>query len=610
MRRLKNLFLSIFIILFWSSTFVPAGFASQLDAAHDIEPTPTFIAKNSTYLPDQILVRFKPGTARNKHWGLTGNPIKQISKIDVNLYEVPTGQMESTLAQLRKNPDVLFAEPNYVVHALETIPNDPYWSYQHNLRAIRAPQGWDLSTGGSTATIAVIDTGIDLNNPELAAKILQGIDYVDGDNIPQDEHGHGTHVAGIAAAVSNNSEGIAGVSWGAKILPVRVLDAEGSGTYDNVASAIVWAADQGAQVLNLSLGGLDNSDTLEKAVNYAISKGVIVVAAAGNYGDNSIFYPANYPGVIAVGATDEQNNRAYFSSYGKQLDLVAPGDSIISLDLWGDYTNMSGTSMASPHVAGLAAILVSLPGNSSALVEHQMEASALDLGDKGWDQYFGNGLIQVDRAILLAHSFTPTATPKPPAHPQKTPTSQPLLSLPETGFTHEFQQLPAQPNNLAYTGYAGVRLEIPAIAVDLPIVGVPHQAVPATGFLPEDNQGWDLTWLGERAGWLNGSTFPTWKGNSVITGHVWDADNSPGAFAAIKQLKYGEQVNIHAWGQVYTYQVRTNQLTLPGNFNLAFKHETNAWVTLVTCENYDPLHNKYVNRRIVRAVLTNISPEP
>jgi thermitase len=610
MRRLKNLFLSIFIILLWSSTFVPAGFASQLNATHAIESTPTAIAKNSTYLPNQILVRFKPGTAHNKHWDLTGNPIEQISKIDVNLYEVPAGQMESTLAKLRKNPDVLFAEPNYVVHALETIPNDPYWSYQYNLRAIRAPQGWDLSTGGRTATIAILDTGIDLNNPELAAKILQGIDYVDGDNIPQDEHGHGTHVAGIAAAISNNSKGIAGVSWGAKILPVRVLDADGSGTYDNVASAIIWAADQGAQVLNLSLGGLDNSDTLEEAVNYAISKGVIVVAAAGNYGDNSIFYPANYPGVIAVGATDEQNNRTYFSSYGKQLDLVAPGDSIISMDLWGDYTYMSGTSMASPHVAGLAAILVSLPGNSSALVEHQMEASALDLGDKGWDQYFGNGLIQVDRAILMAHPFTPTATPKPPASPKKTPTSQPLLSLPETGFAHEFQQLPSQPKNLAYIGYAGLRLEIPAIAVDLPIVGVPLQAVPATGFLPEDNQGWDLTWLGERAGWLTGSTFPTWKGNSVITGHVWDADNSPGSFAAIKQLKYGEQVNIHAWGQIYTYQVRTNQLTLPGNVNLAFQHETNAWVTLITCEDYDPLHNKYLNRRIVRAVLTNISPEP
>ena len=147
-------------------------------------------------------------------------------------------------------------EPDYPVQALDTFPNDPSFASQYALTAIHAPQGWDISTGSSSVTIAILDSGVDLNHLDLAGKILQGYDFVNNDNVPFDDYGHGTHVAGIAAALGNNGLGIAGVSWGARILPVKILDASGNGSYSNVATGIIWATDQGAQIINMSLGGL------------------------------------------------------------------------------------------------------------------------------------------------------------------------------------------------------------------------------------------------------------------------------------------------------------------------------------------------------------------
>lgn len=380
------------------------------------------------FVDNQVLVRFKPTVTAMRVNELTQNVnakiTSEINQLGIYILTVPKGEVETSIFTLRHSKEVLLAEPNYYVYADDTIPSDPGFWDQYGLTNIRAPQGWDLSTGANWVTIAVIDTGVDLSHPDLAYKTIAGYDFVSNDAIPQDDNGHGTHVAGIAAAMSNNGEGIAGVSWGANIMPLKVLNSAGSGTYANVAAAIIYATDNDAQVINMSLGGSNPSTVLEDAVNYAYGRGMVQVAAAGNSGSASVLYPARYAPVIAVAATDSFNTRASFSNYGPEVDLAAPGASIYSLYPGGGYGYRSGTSMAAPFVSGLAAILIGLPGNYDAgFVENQMESTALDLGAAGWDAFYGAGLIQMDAAIKFAIPPTPTPTQTPTATFTHTPTS-------------------------------------------------------------------------------------------------------------------------------------------------------------------------------------------
>jgi subtilisin family serine protease len=348
----------------------------------------------------------------------------------------------------------VYAEPNYTVEGLDTIPNDPSWANQYGLTAIHAPQGWDISTGSASVIIAILDTGVDLTHPDIAVKIVPGYDFVNSDSTPQDDNGHGTHVAGIAAASSNNGEGVAGVSWGARVMPVKVLNAGSAGTYADVAAGILWATDHGAQIINMSLGGPNLSSTLSDAVDYAASRGVLLVAAAGNNSGN-VLYPAAYTAVIAVAATDFTNTRLPLSNFGPELDVSAPGGNIYSLNVGGGYIFRTGTSMAAPHVSGLAAVLFGIPGNASAsLVRSEIEASALDLDFPGWDAYTGFGLIQMDAALALvppvasvtapssrqpARTKTNTPIPlpffPPPVVPSLTPSPTPTPSLTATLLT-------------------------------------------------------------------------------------------------------------------------------------------------------------------------------
>jgi thermitase len=207
-------------------------------------------------------------------------------------------------------------------------------------------------------TVAVIDSGICLDHPDLAGRIVSGWDFVQDDNQPQDEFGHGCGVAGIIAANVNNGIGVAGVAPNARLMPLRVLDGLGMGSSSDVAAAIVYAADSGAQIINLSLGGPTTSSLLEEAVNYAASRGVTIVASAGNQGVEAALYPAAYPAAIAVGSVDQSLQRSSFSNYGWQLDLMAPGRDIFTTDINGDYTTMTGTSFAAPEVAGAAALMM------------------------------------------------------------------------------------------------------------------------------------------------------------------------------------------------------------------------------------------------------------
>ena len=213
--------------------------------------------------------------------------------------------------------------------------------------------------------------------------------------------------------ISNNRVGIAGISWGARIMPIKVLNAYGNGSFADVAAGIAWAADHGAQVINLSLGGTSPSSVLEDAVNYAYGRGVILVAAGGNMGSNSVLFPAAYPHVIAVAATDGSNKKANFSNFGPEIDVAAPGVSIYSTVIGNVFGYMSGTSMSTAYVSGLAAILRGILNNSNPdKIAQEIETTSLDLGVRGWDEQYGYGLIQLDAAIQFAlTSTTPVLTP-------------------------------------------------------------------------------------------------------------------------------------------------------------------------------------------------------
>ena len=247
------------------------------------------------------------------------------------------------------------------------MPNDPFFPYQYNLTKINAPAAWDINQSNSSIKIAIIDTGVQLNHPELASKLLPGYDYVDYDNIPEDGNGHGTHVAGIAASITNNGVGIAGTAPLASIVPLRVLDSNGQNDWQCGQWACFWRPITAFRVVNLSLGGPTGDAFLQAAVRYAWDRGA-AIAAAGN--DNTSFpvVPASYANVIAVASTNASDLKSNFSNYGSWVDMAAPGDTILSTYLGGSYAYLSGTSMAAPQVAGVAALLAA-QGKTNAQTE-------------------------------------------------------------------------------------------------------------------------------------------------------------------------------------------------------------------------------------------------
>ncbi len=357
------------------------------------------------YRPGRVLIKFQPAvTAASIQHALTqvnATSLGKIGHLDVERLAVPVGQEAAVIAALGQNPNVAFVELDRQVQAtLE--PDDPGYADRWWWEQIRAADAWDVTTGSDTVIIAVVDTGVDMDHPDLAAKIVSGYDFVNGDADPDDDHGHGTHVAGIAAAVTNNTLGVAGLSWGARIMPLKVLNSAGSGYASDVAAAITYAADNGAQVVNLSLGDSQSSGTLTAATDYAHDAGVFIAAAAGNDGQNILFYPAANEHVVGVAATTSADTRASFSNYAAHVDVAAPGSSIYSA-IPGSYNYKSGTSMATPFVSGLAALVLS---TNSTLTPDEVQAiieqTADDLGDAGRDDEYGWGRINAYQAVLLA----------------------------------------------------------------------------------------------------------------------------------------------------------------------------------------------------------------
>ena len=363
------------------------------------------------------------------------------------------------IKQLNQQPDVLFAEPNYLYQPL-LVPNDSYYARQWHYPAINLPQAWDITTGsrtGSDVIVAVIDTGVFLTHSDLAGQLVSGYDFIssssnagDGngiDNNPDDpgdstqlnnSSWHGTHVAGTVAAKTNNNNGVAGVSWHAKIMPIRVLGLNGGTSYD-IIQAVRFASGlsndsntvptQKADIINLSLGCANCfSQAEQQAYTDARAQGVIVVAAAGNNNSSQLFYPASFDGVVSVSATDFSNNKAYYSNFGSRVDVAAPGgdmrvdsngdgsaDGVLST-LVDDSTGIressisfyQGTSMASPHVAGVLALMRALyPALSPDDVDNLLAAGAIttDLGTAGRDNTYGYGLIDALKATQQAQQL-------------------------------------------------------------------------------------------------------------------------------------------------------------------------------------------------------------
>ncbi len=339
--------------------------------------------------------------------------------------------------------EVEFAEPNFIAHANGVsapalLPNDPLynnqWAHENTGQVIPAggggpvgtpgvdmstDQAWDLHTGDPSVILSILDTGVDYLHPEFSGRIVPGHDFINNDSDPMDDNGHGTACAGIAAATGNNGIGVAGVNWGCRILPVKVLDAGGSGSYTAIANGITFAADSGARVLSMSLGGGSPSATLEAALNYAFGLDCILLAARGNDNVSTPSYPASYANVVAVGALspcDERKNPAscdgetwWGSSFGADLDFMAPGVRIQTTDIQGaggydpgEYTaTFNGTSAATPFAAGVAALVRSyLPGLTNAQVRDRMRATSVDMLAAGFDDQSGFGRVNAYYALL------------------------------------------------------------------------------------------------------------------------------------------------------------------------------------------------------------------
>ncbi len=343
---------------------------------------------------------------------------------------VPSDALERIHIQMKTDLNVLAVERDGIVQAM-LVPDDPYWNYQWGPQKVDAPGAWEYNTGSAEVIIAIVDSGVDTAHPDLAEQLWVNPGEIPGDGIDndgngfiddihgwrflstgqsnnvEDDLGHGTHVAGIAGARSNNGDGVAGMCWGCRLMVLKMLDYRNSGRYSDLADSIIYAVDNGARIINLSLGGAASSSLMEDAVNYASAQGALVVAAAGNHG-STVYYPGAYPAAFAVAATDSNDKRASYSNSGPEVDIAAPGSSIYSTCMGGSYCYKSGTSMATPHVSGLAGLLWTQHYTYTASQVRQfMVNSAVDVESPGWDPLTGWG--RIDARQALAETLKPQA---------------------------------------------------------------------------------------------------------------------------------------------------------------------------------------------------------
>ncbi len=388
----KLLFLLFAMVFFVSASAASAG---------DVKTS----RSNPLFVPDEVIVIYdknitagKKSGIRNAYGLVKKKDSKKPGKFTVYKHKNPTAIINS----LKNEPGVLHVEQNAYAYATAAV-DDPYFSSQWHMTQIGVETAWEQSTGAGVV-VAVIDTGVKQSLEDLAGtNFTDGYDFVNNDMDPTDDKGHGSHVCGTIAQTTNNELGVAGVAYNATIMPVKVLNELGSGTYDDVADGITWATDNGADVINLSLGGYATLQILENAINYAWSNGVVVVCAAGNDNITNPHYPAAYSNSISVSASTSRNTKASYSNYGNTIDIAAPGDKVLQNTFSGEdegYYFFAGTSMASPHVAGVAALIKSKNQSLTNIeIRSILENTADDQGETGETDWDGWGILNAAAAV-------------------------------------------------------------------------------------------------------------------------------------------------------------------------------------------------------------------
>nr|WP_170885572.1 S8 family peptidase [Bacillus alkalicellulosilyticus] len=348
--------------------------------------------------------------------------MKEIKEIGIHVVTVSPSEWSTCLSKYASSPDVMFVEEDHIIHVdpipntedsslllinVETVTNDPLYERQWGLANVNAQGAWELArVSPMSARIAILDTGVNRMHPDLRGKVIHDANFSDS-STADDGNGHGTHVAGIAAAVTNNRNGIAGMSYNsAGIMNIKVMEDSGSGSTSNIAQGIIYAANQGAHVINLSIGSPIGNETLRNAVNYAYQHGALVVGAAGNNSTTNENYPAAYQQVIAVAALDRSNQLASFSNHGTWVDVAAPGEEILSTypetKSETGYRVASGTSQATPFISGLAGLI---KATNPTLTNRQIRSIILRATDRSLSgvRY---GRIDARRAVQLAQNST------------------------------------------------------------------------------------------------------------------------------------------------------------------------------------------------------------
>jgi subtilisin family serine protease len=365
-------------------------------------------AQASDYVPGRLLVGFRASSDRAAgHRVLLAHRAsvrRELPALGVATVEIPDASSEAVLASLRQSGAFEFVERDYYAHTAAD-PNDPSYLAQWHLPKIGSPLAWSLNTGSASVIVAVVDSGVFSHHPDLASKLVPGWNFVKDNDDTSDLLGHGTAVAGTVAAATNNSIGVAGVNWAARIMPLVAADENDFAAYSDIAAAIQYAVDRGVRVINVSIGGNNSSTVLQKAVDYAWSRGALVFASAMNQAVSTPYYPAGCTHAIAVSATDSNDRLASFSNYGSWITLSAPGTGILTTADGGGYGYWNGTSFASPIAAGVAALILSVnPELTNQQVLDILERTADRPAGAGAapDTYYGWGRVNAYRSVLAA----------------------------------------------------------------------------------------------------------------------------------------------------------------------------------------------------------------
>jgi subtilisin family serine protease len=411
--------------------------------AQQAEPQGHVAANTSRplYSTTRVLVKFDRGLTASAQARLArvndATVVGHVRELGVTVLKVPAGAASHVATALERSGKVVYAEADGTAQVAGMTTNDTYWSSQSaDANYAHIPDAWTSSTGSANVTVAVLDSGVTYGLPDLSKNLVSGYDFVsnDADATDPGSPSHGTEVAGIIGADTNNGTGVAGVCWSCSVMPVRVCDTSGSCSWSAVASGLTWAADHGARVVNMSFSGTASSSTLASAVTYAQQHGVLLVAAAGNSGCNCPTYPASLPGVISVAAVTTTGALQSYSNYGQWVDLAATANDWTT---WsnGSYQPMGGTSASTPIVAGVAALAFSAaPSSSADAVATALQSSAQSISNVSW------GAVNAAGAVQALTGGAPSTSPSPSPSPTSTTTSpspspSPTATAPAPGPT-------------------------------------------------------------------------------------------------------------------------------------------------------------------------------